>query len=84
MEKLLFLLLFVSPVLLYDQINVDGVDINKLPIKYCQIVATGKAFSNKVTINIDHGQKTKWIKGKGSVIKDFAGKPVVFNSTMDA
>ena len=49
------------------------------------VIATGKLFSNKVSIQVDFGQETSWWKGThGDVIKDETGKIVNFNSVIDA
>jgi len=50
---------------------------------YCEIVGTQKLLSNKVTVEIDFGQSTKWLSDNR--YKDPAtGKPYVFNSMVDA
>jgi len=49
------------------------------------VIATGKLFSNKVSIQVDFGQETSWWKGNhGDAIKDETGKLVSFNSVIDA
>jgi hypothetical protein len=50
---------------------------------YCELVGTGKLFSNKVTVEIDFGQSRKFFSDNR--YKDpSTGKPVVFNSMIDA
>ncbi|MCD7898880.1 MAG: hypothetical protein LUH22_03130 [Bacteroides sp.] len=50
---------------------------------YCEIVGTSKLLSSKVTIEIDHGQATKfWSNDKRLLGED--GKPIKFNSMVDA
>lgn len=76
-------LLMVSAI--HAQVIVEGININDDPqIQMCQLVAQGKAFSNKVTITIDYGQLIKWGSGQSSKVTGSDGKPKVFNSLMDA
>ena len=50
--------------------------------QYCEVVATGKLLSNKVTIDIDYGEERSiW---KDHRIKDDTGKFKQFNSVIDA
>ena len=50
--------------------------------QYCEVLATGKMFSNKVTVDIDFGQARKfWSDNR---IKDETGKLKNFNSVIDA
>ena len=50
--------------------------------QYCEVLATGKMFSNKVTIDIDFGQVRKfWSDNR---IKDETGELKNFNTVIDA
>ena len=50
---------------------------------YCELVGTGRLLSNKVTVQIDFGQVTKFFSDNR--YKDpTTGKPVIFNSMIDA
>jgi hypothetical protein len=50
--------------------------------QYCQLIATPKLFSNKVSIDIDFGdEKSLWRDGR---IKDDNGKIKKFNTIIDA
>jgi hypothetical protein len=50
---------------------------------YCELVGTGRLLSNKVTVQIDFGQITKFFSDNR--YKDpTTGKPVIFNSMIDA
>ncbi len=49
---------------------------------YCEIVGTSKMMSNKVTIEIDYGQATSFFANNRLRGED--GKPMVFNSMVDA
>jgi hypothetical protein len=50
--------------------------------QYCEVVATGKLFSNKVTIDVDYGEeRTFW---KDHRLKDEDGRFKKFNSVIDA
>ena len=62
---------------------VNGVDINKEDIRFCQLLAKGKLLSKKVTIIVDYGQKQK-LFSKVQVITDDSGKKKEFLSVIDA
>jgi len=50
--------------------------------QYCQIIATPRLFSNKVTIDIDFGEeKSVW---KDNRLKTYDGKLKKFNTVIDA
>ena len=75
MKKLiLFFILVVTTTLIFAQ---DSVKYD-----YCEIVGTSRLLSNKVTVEIDFGQKTKFFSDNR--YKDESGKSVVFNSMIDA
>lgn len=49
---------------------------------YCEILGTQKFLSNKVTVNVDFGQNTRF--GEDTRLRDETGKVIVFNSMVDA
>ncbi|MEX6690841.1 hypothetical protein QTN47_25255 [Danxiaibacter flavus] len=50
--------------------------------QYCELQARNRFMSNKVTIDIDYGQEKKfWADTR---LKDDDGKPVKFNTVIDA
>ena len=50
--------------------------------QYCEVVATGRLLSNKVTIDIDYGdERSFW---KDNRLKDEDGKLKKFNTVIDA
>lgn len=50
--------------------------------QYCEVVATGRILSNKVTIDIDYGEERSiW---KDSRLKDDNGRLKKFNTVIDA
>lgn len=50
--------------------------------QYCEVVATGRLFSNKVTIDIDYGEERSiW---KDNRVREENGKLKKFNSVVDA
>jgi hypothetical protein len=50
--------------------------------QYCEVVATGRFLSNKVTIDIDYGdERSIW---KDNRLKDENGKLKKFNTVIDA
>jgi uncharacterized membrane protein len=75
MIKLTFLIIvFGTPLLVFGQTTPKFV--------YCEIVGTEKLLSTKVTITVDFGQKMKFFADNR--MKDETGKPLVFNSMIDA
>ncbi|MCB0595448.1 MAG: hypothetical protein KDD28_15255 [Phaeodactylibacter sp.] len=67
----------------FAQVSVEGVDINALDIKYCELRGYNTStLSQKVSIVIDYGQEFKAFKPQ--VIRGEDGKPVVFNTMVDA
>jgi hypothetical protein len=50
--------------------------------QYCEVVATGKLLSNKVTIDIDYGEERSFWKDHR--LKDDNGRFKKFNSVIDA
>lgn len=73
--------LIVSTILLsafFSNAQIDTVRIEQ----YCQVIATPKLFSNKVTIDIDFGEeKSVW---RDNRLKDYDGKIKKFNTVIDA
>lgn len=75
MYKLLLLLVIcLSTTLISAQDNTK--------FDYCEIVGTSKLLSNKVTVEIDFGQATKFFDDNR--YKDENGKVIIFNSMIDA
>lgn len=64
--------------------NVFSQTVNDIPIKdidveYIQIVESYKAFSSKLTVEVDFGQENKLFSAKTTEIKGKDGKRVEFN-----
>jgi len=79
----------VALTIFFGATNLFSQTVNDIPFKdidtqYVQIVGTSKLFSAKVTIRIDFGQNLKALQVKDARIKDKDGKPIVFNSMIDA
>jgi hypothetical protein len=73
-----YLVLFVMTLLSFRSYSQDTLKLEQ----YCEVVATGKMLSNKVTIDIDYGEERSiW---KDHRIKDDNGKFKKFNSVIDA
>lgn len=47
--------------------------------QYCELIATGKLFSSKVTIDVDYGEERRFFEFKDRRIKDELGKAKNFN-----
>lgn len=52
--------------------------------QYCQLLAWGKLFSNKVSVTVDFGQQRAFFSSKNTMILNDEDKPRKFNSVMDA
>ncbi len=72
---------FLALILLFLSFNGYSQDTSKVE-QYCEVVATGRLFSNKVTIDIDYGEERSiW---KDNRLKEEDGKLKKFNSVVDA
>lgn len=83
--KNIILTLAISMVatLSFGQVSVEGININELDIKYCQLVGYNKSlFGQNIIVTIDYGQEFKLFKTQ--LIKNHEGKAVEFNSMVDA
>lgn len=85
MKKLILsaAVLFSAYAVAIAQVSVEGVDINALGIKYCELRGYNTStMSQKVSVVIDYGQEFKAFKPQ--VIRGEDGKPMVFNTMIDA
>ena len=74
-------ILLIGIVLLRSIVSISQTDSAKIE-QYCQIIATPKLLSNKVTIDIDFGEeKSFW---RDTRLKAEAGKVRKFNTIIDA
>lgn len=78
MKTLFFLLLVSISCATYGQ----ETDSNKYV--YSLIVGTERLMSSKVTVEVDFGQGQSYWNPNKNKIKDADGKPIVFNSMVDA
>ena len=67
--------------LLFVSLSAIGQDTTKVE-QYCQVIATGRLLSNKVTIDIDYEDVKKY--WKDSRLRSEKGKVVKFNTIIDA
>ena len=83
-KKLIFAIAFLCGISAFTQ-TVNDIPISEIDVEYIQIVGTSRLFSNKVTVEIDFGQHSKFFgSGKETQIKDIEGKLLKFNSMIDA
>ena len=74
-------LLIISTALLMSFASLAQNDTTKIE-QYCQIIATPRLFSNKVTIDIDLGEeKSFW---RDNRLKTYDGRLKKFNTIIDA
>ncbi|HFA47705.1 MAG TPA: hypothetical protein ENJ95_01660 [Bacteroidetes bacterium] len=67
----------------FSQVTVNGKDINKMEdVYFVELTATNKAFSTKVKILIDYGQKIRLAETQS--IKTSDGKSMSFESVVGA
>jgi len=73
--------IIIAIVLLYSQASNAQSDTSKIE-QYCQLIATQRILSNKVTIDIDFGEeKSFW---RDTRLKTYDGKIKKFNTIIDA
>jgi len=64
--------------------TVNGIPLKDIDVTYVQIVGKSKNMTGtKLTITLDFGQVMKF-SGKTTLVKNSAGKQIIFNSMMDA
>ena len=81
---LFFSILLLSTICVKSQ-TVNDIPIEEIDVEFIQIVGTSRMMSNKVNIQIDFGQNTKFFNcGKEEQVKGKDGKLVKFNSMIDA
>ena len=69
MKKILLLIAVSTAFLNTKAQTVNNIPINELDVDYVQIVGTSKLMSNKLTIEIDFGQNTKFFSsGKEEIM----------------
>jgi hypothetical protein len=75
-KKLLFIALQLSGFVLFAQTDTTRIE------QYCQVIATPRFLSNKVTIDIDFGEeKPYWTDTR---LKSYDGRLKKFNTIIDA
>jgi hypothetical protein len=80
-NKIMKKIFIISLVLFSVRTSFAQVNTSKVE-QYCQIIATPRLFSNKVTIDIDFGEeKSIW---KDNRLKTYDGKLKKFNTVIDA
>ena len=67
----------------YSQ-TVNDKPISEIDVEYVQIIGSTQRVRSQMSIQIDFGQENKLFDLKDTRIKDINGKPMVFNSMMDA
>jgi tryptophan synthase beta subunit len=78
-----FSVLTLVPNLSFSQ-TVNDIPVTEIDVEYIRIVGTSKTFSNKITVEVDFGQQTKFFGKNRMVVKNEEGKLVEFNSMVDA
>lgn len=76
MKKLIFVLGLFSCTGIYAQMDTSMVE------QYCEVVASQRILSNKVTIDIDYGEARGLFQT--NKVKDDSGKSKKFNTVIDA
>ena len=65
--------------------TVNDIPLKDIDVEYIEIVGTSRALSDKINIQIDFGQNTKFFgTNKTKKILDETGEKVKFNSMIDA
>ncbi|KFC19940.1 hypothetical protein [Chryseobacterium sp. FH1] len=85
MKKTLFSFCLLLGGYLVNAQTVNDIPLKDIDVEYVRIVGTSKLLTTKLTIEIDFGQRTKFFStGKETIVKDADGKPIDFNSMIDA
>jgi purine-nucleoside phosphorylase len=64
--------------------SVNGVLVKDINVKHIEIVGTAKVLSTKVKVALHFGQHDKAFSNKDTQVADKNGKPITFNSMIDA
>ena len=83
MKKLIFIPVVMFCITLAAQ-TINNIPVKEIDVEYIEIIGTSKFMSNKVTVEISFGQRNKFFNMKDAMIIDSEGKPIVFNSMVDA
>jgi hypothetical protein len=84
MKKLIVIAMLLAAKASFSQ-TVNGVPLKDIDVEYVQIVGTARgAWSQKVKIDINFGQKLKAFTSEDTEIKDENGKELKLNSMIDA
>ena len=84
MKKLLLFLILLFAANAFSQ-TINDTPLKDIDVEYIEIVGTSKLFSNKVTVELDFGQKTSFFNtGAETVLRGEDGKAINFNSMIDA
>jgi hypothetical protein len=75
--------LFILLIALFCSFSALAQTSPKQAEQYCQVLASAKPFSTKVSITVDYGQETKLFGDRG-VVRSEDGKIQNFNSVIDA
>jgi hypothetical protein len=82
---LLFAALLLLPALASGQVLVNGVDINKLDVAYCQLIGVNATILSRPRVWIDYGQiGFVEINSNRQNISEINGQAIEFNSVIDA
>lgn len=80
--KKIFCLLLLSCLFICNSVAQENVSSESFV--YCELQGKSKTFKNKVTVNIDMGQRVKTFSRKNRKLVDENNKPIEFNSMIDA
>lgn len=82
MKKVVLALMLVGFSLIgKSQVNVDGVNINEMDIKYVELVGRAKLDPTKIKVIVDYGQPFTFAS---QAIRGAEGEKAAFNSMIDA
>lgn len=86
MKKLIPAFALVLSAFISHAQTVNDIPIKDIDVEYLQIVGTPRALSSKLNVRIDFGQRTKLFSNNRAetIVKDADGRPVEFNSMIDA
>lgn len=85
MKDCILVVLLLNISFAFAQITVNDQPMEQIDVEYLEIVGTSRSLSDKMNVEIDFGQDTKFFSGnKRTRVEDERGNRIKFNSMIDA
>ena len=83
-QNLLILLIHFAILNTAGAQSIDDVPLKEINAQYVKLRAEVVPFKNKISVSIDYGQSNAMVNVKSNLLNDESGKPMAFNSMIDA